>query len=131
MPDTALTDLQTRLSDEIAARRDDLTALTQDLIRIPTLNPPGENYREICDFLDRRLLRSGFHTELIRAVGSPGDSEKYPRWNIVARREGNRLIAETELMQMNGQPFALDRSGLRLTVLGADRAVDIQGCPAR
>jgi DsbC/DsbD-like thiol-disulfide interchange protein len=47
------------------------------------------------------------------------------------RREGNRLIAETELMQMNGQPFALDRSGLRLTVLGADRAVDIQGCPAR
>ena len=90
MPDTALTDLQTRLSDEIAARRDDLTALTQDLIRIPTLNPPGENYREICDFLDRRLLRSGFHTELIRAVGSPGDSEKYPRWNIVPRREGNR-----------------------------------------
>ncbi|RFP91096.1 acetylornithine deacetylase/succinyl-diaminopimelate desuccinylase family protein [Rhodobacteraceae bacterium 63075] len=77
-----------RLTAEIEARRDDLTALCQDLIRIPTLNPPGENYREICDYLDRRLLRSGFHTELVRAEGAVGDTEKYPRWNIVARREG-------------------------------------------
>ncbi|GGO61668.1 succinyl-diaminopimelate desuccinylase [Roseovarius pacificus] len=81
-------DLQQRLTAEIAARRDDLVALTQDLIRIPTLNPPGENYREICDYLDRRLLRAGFHTELIRARGAVGDSDKHPRWNIVARREG-------------------------------------------
>jgi succinyl-diaminopimelate desuccinylase len=83
-------DLKAELVAEIAARRDDMIALTQDLIRIPTLNPPGENYREICDYLDRRLLRSGFHTELVRAVGAPGDSAAYPRWNIVARREGPR-----------------------------------------
>ncbi|MEQ9258761.1 MAG: acetylornithine deacetylase/succinyl-diaminopimelate desuccinylase family protein [Roseovarius sp.] len=76
------------LRAEIASRRDDLVALTQDLIRIPTLNPPGRNYREICDYLDRRLLKAGFHTDLIRAEGAPGDSDKYPRWNIVARREG-------------------------------------------
>ena len=77
-----------RLKAEIAAREDDLVVLTQDLIRIPTLNPPGREYRTICDYLDRRLLRSGFHTELIRAEGALGDSDKYPRWNIVARREG-------------------------------------------
>ncbi|WP_294619770.1 acetylornithine deacetylase/succinyl-diaminopimelate desuccinylase family protein [uncultured Roseovarius sp.] len=81
-------DTRARLHDEIAARREDLIALTQDLIRIPTLNPPGANYREICDYLDRRLLRAGFHTELIRAEGAIGDSDKHPRWNIVARREG-------------------------------------------
>ena len=81
-------DIRARLHDEIAARREDLIALTQDLIRIPTLNPPGANYREICDYLDRRLLRAGFHTELIRAEGAIGDSDKHPRWNIVARREG-------------------------------------------
>ncbi|MFN4100802.1 MAG: acetylornithine deacetylase/succinyl-diaminopimelate desuccinylase family protein [Pararhodobacter sp.] len=69
-------------------RRDDLIALTQDLIRIPTLNPPGENYREICDYLDRRLRGSGFETQLIRAHGTPGDCDAYPRWNVVARREG-------------------------------------------
>ncbi|WP_317055875.1 acetylornithine deacetylase/succinyl-diaminopimelate desuccinylase family protein [Roseovarius rhodophyticola] len=77
-----------KLKAEVAARRDDLIALTQDLIRIPTLNPPGANYREICDYLDHRLLRAGFHTELIRAEGAIGDSDAHPRWNIVARREG-------------------------------------------
>ena len=82
--------LKDTLTAEIEARRDDLIALCQDLIRIPTLNPPGENYREICDYLDRRLLKSGFHTELLRAEGAKGDSAKYPRWNIVARREGTR-----------------------------------------
>lgn len=76
------------LLQAIADRRDDLIALTQDLIRIPTLNPPGENYRLICEYLDARLRKSGFDTEFIRAHGTPGDCEAYPRWSIVARREG-------------------------------------------
>ncbi|WP_298921940.1 acetylornithine deacetylase/succinyl-diaminopimelate desuccinylase family protein [uncultured Roseobacter sp.] len=78
------------LKKSIAAKRDDLVALTRDLIRIPTLNPPGENYRDICEFLDRRLSACGFETQLIRATGTPGDSDKYPRWNIVARRDGRK-----------------------------------------
>jgi len=35
----------TALTASIADRRDDLIQLTQDLIRIPTLNPPGEPAR--------------------------------------------------------------------------------------
>ncbi|RYE46907.1 MAG: acetylornithine deacetylase/succinyl-diaminopimelate desuccinylase family protein [Hyphomicrobiales bacterium] len=81
-------DAKPRLIAEIDARRDDLIALTQDLIRIPTINPPGNNYREICDYLANRLSKRGYAIELIRAEGKPGDSDKYPRWNIVARREG-------------------------------------------
>ena len=77
------------LETAIDARRDDLIALTQDLIRIPTLNPLGQDYRRICEFLDHRLTTSGFETQLIRAVGTPGDSDRFPRWNIIARREGN------------------------------------------
>ncbi len=64
-----------RLREEVAARQSDLVALTQDLIRIPTLNPPGALYREICDYLDRRLLSAGFETQLIRAEGAIGDSD--------------------------------------------------------
>ena len=82
--------MSTALTHAITDRHDDLIALTQDLIRIPTLNPPGENYREICEYLDRRLRGAGFQTELIRAFGTPGDSHRYPRWNIVARRDGTR-----------------------------------------
>ncbi|MBC6438525.1 MAG: acetylornithine deacetylase/succinyl-diaminopimelate desuccinylase family protein [Rhodobacteraceae bacterium] len=76
------------LLQAVAVRRDDLIALTRDLIRIPTLNPPGRNYREICDLLAARLRTSGFTVELIRALGTPADSARYPRWNLVARYAG-------------------------------------------
>ncbi|MGL6209443.1 MAG: acetylornithine deacetylase/succinyl-diaminopimelate desuccinylase family protein, partial [Paracoccaceae bacterium] len=79
-----------KLRAAIDDRRDDLVALTQDLIRIPTLNPPGAHYRDICAYLEKRLRSVGFATTLIRAEGAPGDSDRYPRWNIVARREGAR-----------------------------------------
>jgi len=77
-----------RLYAEIAAREAELIQLTQDLVRIPTLNPPGRHYHDICDFLGERLRRKGFHVDLIRARGAPADSEKYQRWNMVARHQG-------------------------------------------
>ncbi|AZB64910.1 acetylornithine deacetylase/succinyl-diaminopimelate desuccinylase family protein [Cereibacter sphaeroides] len=78
-----------RLIAEVEARRADLVALTQDLVRIPTLNPPGRNYRALCDMLAARLAPQ-FEVELVRAHGAPGDSETYPRWNLIARRQGAR-----------------------------------------
>ncbi len=69
----------------ITSRRADLISLTQDLIRIPTLNPPGANYRHICEYLATRLEAQGWEIDYIRAIGAPGDSDAYPRWNLVAR----------------------------------------------
>lgn len=77
-----------KLSNRIADRRAALIELTQALIRIPTLNPPGADYRTICDFLSTRLKSKGFDVQMIRATGTPGDSDKYPRWNVIARHEG-------------------------------------------
>lgn len=74
----------------IDARRADLTGLAQDLIRIPTLNPPGRNYRAICDYLAARMLAQGWQVELVRATGAPGDSDDFPRWNMVARLDSGR-----------------------------------------
>lgn len=48
-----------------------------------------------------------------------------------ATRTGNRLTVTTELVHTSGQAFALDRSGLRFTVLGSNHAVDIKGCSSR
>ncbi|MGR3344476.1 MAG: acetylornithine deacetylase/succinyl-diaminopimelate desuccinylase family protein [Paracoccaceae bacterium] len=84
------TRLADRLMRAVEARRDELIALTQDLIRLPTINPPGDNYLEICEFLAGRLKKLGFAIEMIRAFGAVGDSDKYPRWNMVARIEGAR-----------------------------------------
>jgi len=81
-------DRKQALLARIDSARDDLVALTRDLVRFPTLNPPGEAYREICEYLEKRLKGRGFAVELIRAKGAPGDSDRYPRWNLIARREG-------------------------------------------
>lgn len=44
-------------------------------------------------------------------------------------RQGNTVIAETTMAHAEGRIFALDRSKLRLTILGAQQAVDVKGCP--
>ena len=55
------------LQTAIEARRDELIALTQDLVRIPTINPPGEAYLEISEYVGARLKRHGFQVEMVRA----------------------------------------------------------------
>ncbi|HUZ13936.1 MAG TPA: acetylornithine deacetylase/succinyl-diaminopimelate desuccinylase family protein [Caulobacteraceae bacterium] len=72
----------------IEARQDEIVDLARELIRIPTVNPPGEFYRDCVELLGRRLHGRGFAVEYLRAEGAPGDSERHPRWNVVARREG-------------------------------------------
>ncbi len=46
------------------------------------------------------------------------------------RREGGRLVAETQLVAVDRKPFALDRSALTITVLSGGKAVELRGCPA-
>jgi succinyl-diaminopimelate desuccinylase len=77
-----------RLRRAVEERRDELVALTRDLVRFPTVNPPGDAYGPCAEFIARHLARSGFETRLIVAEGEPGHTDRYPRVNVVARREG-------------------------------------------
>jgi hypothetical protein len=43
-------------------------------------------------------------------------------------RSGGMLEAQADLVPSDARPFTLDRSALRITVLGEGRAVDIRGC---
>ena len=109
-------DLFGRLAARIDTKRDDLIMLTQELVRIPTLNPPGENYREICGYLAERLGKTGFDVQMIRAEGTPGDSKTYPRWNIVAHRAGSHagdcvhFNSHTDVVEV-GQGWTTDPFG--------------------
>ncbi len=76
--------LFTRIDDQADA----LIALTQDLVRIPTINPPGEGYEPCVNLLGDRLKGSGCDVEYVRAEGDIGDSDLYPRTNVIARLEG-------------------------------------------
>jgi hypothetical protein len=44
------------------------------------------------------------------------------------RREGGTITATSELMKGGGGPVALDRSAVRITVIGQRGAVQIDGC---
>jgi succinyl-diaminopimelate desuccinylase len=77
-----------KLLESIDARRDELVDLTRQLLKFPTVNPPGEAYRPCAEFIGERLRARGFAIEYVRAHGTPGDAERYPRINVVARREG-------------------------------------------
>jgi succinyl-diaminopimelate desuccinylase len=77
-----------RLFGRIDAGRDDLIELTRDLVRVPTVNPPGEAYTECAELIGRRLAGKGFAVQYHRAEGARADSPKYPRTNVIARLEG-------------------------------------------
>jgi succinyl-diaminopimelate desuccinylase len=72
----------------VEARRDEVTALTAELIRFPTVNPPGEAYTPCAEYVGAYLRKLGFETEFIRGEGAPGDTDRYPRTNVVARFDG-------------------------------------------
>jgi len=73
----------------IEARREELVELARALIRFPTINPPGEAYQPCAEFIGRRLSDRGFAVTYVRAAGTPGDTERYPRINVIARRDGS------------------------------------------
>lgn len=78
------------LSAAIDQRRDEMIALTQELIAVPTINPPGEAYTDCAELIGKRLQRRGFDVEYIRGLGSPGDTDRFPRTNVVCRYEASR-----------------------------------------
>tara|TARA_R110002110_G_scaffold415612_7_gene652394 strand:+ start:202007 stop:203296 length:1290 start_codon:yes stop_codon:yes gene_type:complete len=85
MSGVEIDDLFHRIDGQGAA----LAALTADLVRIPTINPPGDAYEACAHFLGERLATRGFDVEYLRAEGALGDSDRYPRTNVVARIEGD------------------------------------------
>ncbi len=78
------------LLEAVERRREELVALCRELVRVPTVNPPGAHYRDCAELLGRWLRPLGFETRLLRAEGTPGDCERWPRINLIARREGGR-----------------------------------------
>jgi len=72
----------------IDSKREELVSFTQELVRIPTINPPGEDYLLCAELLGNRLAKRGFSLLYERANNTPGDTERYPRQNVIARIEG-------------------------------------------
>jgi succinyl-diaminopimelate desuccinylase len=72
----------------IEGQREALVELTRELVQFPTVNPPGEAYKPCARHLGHRLSRAGFDVSYVRAEGALGDSDRYPRINVIARYQG-------------------------------------------
>lgn len=74
----------------IEDKKGEAAVLTAELIRFPTVNPPGEAYTPCAEFIGERMQKRGFAVEYVRGVGAPGDTDRYPRTNVICRIEGER-----------------------------------------
>src|SRR3954471_15454109 len=81
-----------RLSDEAVA-------FAAEMIRVPTVNPPGAAYEDCARLIGARLDACGFETEYHPAVGRPEHTTRYPRLNVVGTRRGRR---QRPLVHLNG-----------------------------
>ena len=77
-----------RVLAEVEAARDEIVNFTAELIRVPTVNPPGEFYRDCAELIGRRLAKTGLAVQYVEAVGRPEHTAAHPRVNVVGRGEG-------------------------------------------
>ena len=82
------TNLVERVIAEVERAAEEVVQLTVDLVRIPTVNPPGEEYEACAHFLGDYLQRRAFDVEYIAAEGRPEHTRRHPRVNVVGSRRG-------------------------------------------
>ena len=72
------------LLDQVDEIRDEIVALEQDLVRIPTVNTgamPTGNETEACQYIEKWLAEDGIASETIESAPDRG--------NLIARLEGS------------------------------------------
>jgi len=70
------------------ALADEAVAFTSELVRIPTVNPPGELYDHCARLVGGCLETFGFDVEYHAADGRPEHTRAHPRLNVVGTRRG-------------------------------------------
>jgi succinyl-diaminopimelate desuccinylase len=72
--------------DEVDRAAGEIVDYTANLVRIPTVNPPGDAYEVCARFIGDHLEGLGFEVEYLVADGRPEHSPHYPRVNVVGAR---------------------------------------------
>ena len=83
----------------VDAAADEIVDFTRELIRLPTVNPPGDGYPECAELIGRRLQSCAFDVAYFPAEGRPEHTRQHPRVNVVGHRRGRR---DRPLVHLNG-----------------------------
>jgi succinyl-diaminopimelate desuccinylase len=83
-----MTDAVDRILAAVDALAGEAVAFTQDLVRIPTVNPPGEHYEDCARRIGDTLASLGYAVEYHAAEGRPEHTPSHPRVNVVGTLAG-------------------------------------------
>jgi succinyl-diaminopimelate desuccinylase len=85
----------------------DLVALLGRLVRVPTVNPPGENYAAITALLVRELRTAGLATQRFPIPAAllkkhlPRAQHAFPRFNVLGKLAAPGATAATKTLHFN------------------------------
>ena len=79
--------IEDKVVAEVDRLRDEIVELTSRLVRIPTVNPPGEHYADVARILSETWRGLGYAVE---EIAPRAQRPRYPRVNVVGRLEGAR-----------------------------------------
>lgn len=77
-----------RVLAEVDATAEEAAAFAAELVRVPTVNPPGDHYEPCARLIGERLRHVGFDVEYLVADDRPEHSAAHPRVNVVGTRRG-------------------------------------------
>lgn len=79
----------------IDSMKDDTVSLAMELLKIPTVNPPGRNYKEFAEFVAGWLSEAGLNVEIMevpkeRLAELAPEGMGLPRFHIVSTLKGSK-----------------------------------------
>ena len=88
-----------RVLSAVDQAADEIVEFTSALVRIPTINPPGEAYEDCARLIGAMLERCDFSVEYHAAEGRPEHTTRHPRINVIGTRRGR---TDRPLVHLNG-----------------------------
>ena len=73
---------------EIDRARDEILDFASRLVRIPTVNPPGEAYETCAGVIGDQLRAHGAGVQILPATGRAEHTPEHPRINVLGRHDG-------------------------------------------
>lgn len=83
-----LTSAETRVVERVDEIADEMIEWLRAFVRIPTINPPGENYHDAGQFVGDKLKQFGYEVSFIEATGRLECTPEHPRVNVIGHLYG-------------------------------------------
>jgi succinyl-diaminopimelate desuccinylase len=69
--------------DRVKSMTGEMVEFAQELVAIPTVNPPGDNYTACAERIGKKLSEFNYDVAYVRAEGFAENTDRYPRVNVI------------------------------------------------